>query len=116
MPRKQRHRPDAGVEVVYYDNRYSAVKFSDPLTHTQHIEVYAQPYHDLLFKLDREGPRFWCKRCQAEHQFSWYEYDTVAHIPQILLYACATEPALIYFQRALTPDEAELMVKVRSFI
>ncbi len=73
MTRKQkRQRPAAGLEVVYADEQYSAVRITDPESGEQHIRVYSQPHHDLLFKVERSGLLFLCKRCRQEHLIRWH--------------------------------------------
>ncbi len=75
MPRKQRQRPAAGIEVIYENEHYSAIaldvpRFADPVIH-----IYSKPHHDLLFHAFSLGLFFKCKRCQQEHLLRWHEYN-----------------------------------------
>jgi len=74
MARKQRSRPEAGIEVVCTDEHYSAVLFSNPQSHENVIEIFSQPHHDRLFQVAAQGLIFMCKRCRQGHLLSWENY------------------------------------------
>lgn len=70
---KQRHRPAAGIEVVYDDERYSAIVVEVPPAIT--IKVFAKPHPDHLFSATSDGLWFACKRCPVgEHCLRWHTY------------------------------------------
>jgi|SRR5579859_598098 len=71
---KQRRRPAAGIEVVYDDERYSAIVLFASHTPDPVLRVYAKPHHDHLFSALSEGLFFECKRCQHEHLLRWEAY------------------------------------------
>jgi hypothetical protein len=115
MPRKQRRRPDAGLEIVYADEHYSAILVSDPESDEQHIRVYSQPYHKLMFKVHREGLKLWCKRCRDEHLMAWDSYSLWVQRPYATLPICPLDSvAFSYALRKATHREFELIEKLRN--
>jgi hypothetical protein len=75
--RKQRHRPAAGIEVVYEDEHYSAIALYAPLAPSDPvIMVYSKPHHDLMFEALSGCLKFKCKWCRNDwHLLRWYQYN-----------------------------------------
>ena len=138
MTRKQkRRRPAAGIEIVYEDERYSAVALDVPLFPSASImiHVYAKPHHDLVFRACRLGLFFACKRCQREHLLVWWHYNRKVQAdepPYYVLCEDATDkgtnlwlvrpdediPAHLkaYRMFTITSDVIELLATIAAFI
>ena len=116
MAKRKRRRPEAGIELVHNDEHYSAVLVSDPESGEQHIRVYSQPHHDLVFKVGHEGPLFWCKPCREEHLLSWEAYSSWVQSPQDIVRICPLGAGTFKTYNTLTNDTIELIAKIRSFI
>jgi len=71
-----------------------------------------------MFKASSEGLLLECKRCRDEHLFRWTGYSSWSKAPYASLIVCpvASGEFKLYILRTLTPDELELIAKIKPLV
>jgi hypothetical protein len=130
--RKQRHRPAAGIEVVYEDERCSAIALDVPISPPAPVvQVYAKPHHDLLFCAFSVGLLFKCKRCRREDLLGWDQYNRRLQANEPPYHVLCTQIGHTWIVQAdepipkhlkaykiytLTGDDVELIASIATYI